>query len=91
MALILPMDQHIPRSDRVATDRHFRFTRVRSRPRLKSAFIDVESIIRGALLVPSNDGETDVINDEYLVFDVVDQDMWWRMKKVELLTSVRLE
>lgn len=87
MALILPMDESIPRAERVASDRVLRFARVRSRPKSKAAFIDIDSIVRGIVVVPSNDNE---VGDEYLIFDVLDEDIWWRMKSTRLATNVRL-
>jgi len=87
MALILPMDEAIPRAESVPSDRAFRLTRVRSRRRSNAAFIDINSIIRGALLIGSNDGEA---GDEFFVFDLLDEDMWWRMKSIRLASKVQL-
>ena len=87
MALILPLDEAIPRAELVLSDRDFRFTRVRSHRRSDAAFIDINSIVRGALLINSNDGEA---SDEFIVFDVLDEDMWWRMKSIRLTSKVRL-
>jgi len=83
MALIIPMDKHIPRQERVALDETFRFSRVCTQHVSASAFIDVESIVCGAVLVKANDTEN---HDEYISFDVIDEDMWWRMKSVKLVT-----
>jgi hypothetical protein len=87
MALILPMDASIPRAERVASDHILRFTHVHSRPRTKATFIDINSIVRGILVVPSNDNE---VGNEYLIFDVLDEDLWWRMRSSRLTTDVRL-
>ena len=87
MALILPLDEAIPRAESVPSDRDLRFTRVRSRRRSDAAFININSIIRGALLISSNDGEA---SDEFIVFDTLDEDMWWRMKSIKLTSKVGL-
>jgi hypothetical protein len=87
MALILPLDEAIPRAESVPSDRNFRLTRVRSRRRSDAAFIDINSIVRGALLINSTDGEA---SDEFIVFDMLDEDMWWRMKSIRLTSKVRL-
>jgi len=83
MALIIPMDERILQQEHVALDETFRFSRVRAWHVSASAFIDVESIVRGAVLVKANDMEN---HDEYISFDVIDEDMWWRMKSVKLVT-----
>jgi len=89
MALIMPMDERIPRNERVQSDKVFRFRRVRARHISKTAFIDVESIVWGAVLVKANDSEN---HDEFISFDVIDEDMWWRMKSVMLASHpVQLE
>lgn len=87
MALILPLDEAIPRAESVPSDQDFQLTRVRSRRRSNAAFIDVNSVVRGALLVNSNDGEA---SDEFIVFDMLDEDMWWQMKSIRLATNVQL-
>lgn len=86
-ALILPLDVLIPRSEQPKVDKAFQFTRVRSRPRSNSAFIHVESIVRGAVLIPAHDC---AYNDEFLVFDQLDEDFWMRMKSLEFATSINL-
>jgi hypothetical protein len=43
--------------------------------------------MRGILVVPSNGNE---VGDEYLIFDVLDEDLWWRMKSSRLTTDVHL-
>ena len=85
MALILPFDETIPRVN--PTNQVFRFTHVRSRHRSKSAFIDINSIVWGALLVNSNDSAA---GDEYLLFDVLDEDFWYRMKSAKFVTTIHL-
>lgn len=89
MALIMPMDERIPRDERVQSDKTFRFRRVRARHISDTAFIDVESIVRGAILVKASDSEN---HDEFIPFDVIDEDMWWRMKSAKLTSRpVQLE
>jgi len=50
-------------------------------------FISVESIVQGALLVKDFGAE---YGDEYLVIDVVDSDMWLRLKTLALVQRVNL-
>lgn len=85
-ALILPMD--LPPSPHYRTrNRDLRFTHVRARQRAFSVFISVESIVRGALLVEDFGAE---YGDEYLVIDVVDSDMWLRLKMLGFVQRVNL-
>jgi hypothetical protein len=56
-------------------DRIFKLTRVKAVPRASSIFIPLVSFIRGAVLVPDPDRQ-----DEYLVVDHIDSDMFLRMK-----------
>ncbi|KAJ3509094.1 hypothetical protein NLJ89_g5404 [Agrocybe chaxingu] len=88
MALILPFDEPIPIQERPQADDDFHFTRLRHRHRAKSAFIDVETIVRGAVLIPARDIQYD---DEYLVFNVLDEDIWMRMRTIQLASSVALQ
>ena len=67
-------------------DKALRFTRVQARPRASTVIIDTCSIIRGGLLVrdfasPGN---------EYLVIEFIDEDMWSRLKNIDLVTNTRL-
>jgi len=57
------------------TDHFFKLTHVKAIPRASSIFIPLNSFIRGALLVPDPDYQ-----DEYLVVDHIDSDMFLRMK-----------
>ncbi|KAG1850743.1 hypothetical protein C8R48DRAFT_750083 [Suillus tomentosus] len=57
------------------TDRFFKLTRVKAVPRASSIFVPLKSFIRGALLVPDPEYQ-----DEYLVVDHIDSDMFLRMK-----------
>lgn len=81
LALILPLDLP-PSTINRGRDRELRFTRLRSRPRLSSSFISVESIVRGALISKDYGAE---YGDEYLVVDVVDFDLWLRLKTLPLI------
>lgn len=86
-ALILPFDVPIPHAEKPPIDRDFQFTRVRARPRSSAAFIHVESIVRGVVLIPAHDIE---YGDEFLVFDQLDEDLWMRKKSMTLAVSVKL-
>ena len=74
-ALIQPCDAPTGRLRKKDVDLHF--LRVRSRPRNRAEFISLRSIVRGALLVPAFDKD-----EEYLVLDVVDADMFVRVRKM---------
>lgn len=74
-ALIQPCDAPVGRLYRKDID--LRMTRVRAKPRRNSEFVSVRTIIRGAVLVPDFDKE-----DEYLVMDVLDADMFLRVRKM---------
>lgn len=85
MALVLPFD--VPKlllNRRRDTD--LRLTRLRPRPRASSLFIDTNSIIRGALLAEDPASQA----GEYFVVDFIDQDMWARLKSIELITHAVL-
>ena len=74
-ALIQPCDAPTGRLRKKDID--LRFLRVRSKPRNRAEFVSLRSIIRGALLVPAFDKD-----EEYLVLDVVDADMFVRVRKM---------
>jgi hypothetical protein len=76
MALIQPYDA-LPGTVHRRRDKLLHLHRVRSKPRGSSEFISVESIIRGALLVQAYGS-----SGEFLVVDVIDGDMWLRMKEI---------
>lgn len=81
VSVILPYDEKLTGSSRTTRqrDRDLRFHRVRARPRRSdSAVILARTLVRGALLVP--DFAEKWPGDEYIVVDVVDADMWLRMK-----------
>lgn len=50
LALILPMDNPVPLLNR-GRDRDLQFTRVIARPRSSCVLVDVETVVRGALIV----------------------------------------
>ncbi|KAJ7351162.1 hypothetical protein DFH08DRAFT_992342, partial [Mycena albidolilacea] len=72
-ALVQALDVGIPQ--RYTKDRVLSLYRVRQREREKCEFISVHSIIRGALLVPDFE-----IQGDHLVVDIVDADMYFRIK-----------
>ncbi|KAF9559092.1 hypothetical protein CPC08DRAFT_638151, partial [Agrocybe pediades] len=88
LALILPMDKNIPVLNR-RRDTDLRFTRVRSRPRSEAIVINTTMIVRGALLAPAFGSDT---NDEYIVMEVVDDDLWYRVRtdQIKLAYNVNL-
>lgn len=88
-ALVLPFDVPVPRGDQPQSDKDLQFKRVRGRPRSKAAFIHVEAIVRGAILIPAHDSSEEY-NDEFLVFDQLDEDLWMRMKSLQLAVSLNL-
>ncbi|KAG2741161.1 hypothetical protein P692DRAFT_201727134 [Suillus brevipes Sb2] len=73
LALVLPMDA--PTGSRRSVDRDLRLTRLRARPPALSEFISLQSIIRGALLVPDP-----AHNGDFFLVDLVDTDMFLRAK-----------
>ncbi|KAJ6510938.1 hypothetical protein C8R45DRAFT_1050416 [Mycena sanguinolenta] len=72
-ALVRPLD--VRTGQRTAKDKALGLHRVRQRERKNCEFISAHSIIRGALLVPDFDKKGD-----YFVVDVVDADMYFRLK-----------
>ena len=78
LALVLPMDA--PTGNRRRTDQDLGFTRVRSRSLAQSEFIPLESVVRGALLVPDFDSR----HDDFFVVDYIDHDMFLRIKQLNL-------
>lgn len=87
MALILPLDEPIPRHERSSDVTDLRLIQLRARPRKHAVFINVESIVRGALLTRDHDSNFD---DEFFLITAIDQDMWWRNKSL-ILPSRRAE
>lgn len=86
VALVLPFDETPDRHHR-ERDEALHFTRVQARHRSKATFIHVESIVRGAVLVKDFEAEH---GDEYIVMDVLDADLWWRMKSVSIARHVKI-
>ena len=86
VALVLPFDETPDRQHR-ERDQTLRFARVQARHRSKATFIHVESIVRGAVLVKDFEAEH---GDEYIVMDVLDADLWWRMKSVSIARHVKI-
>ncbi|KAJ7056214.1 hypothetical protein C8F01DRAFT_1062415 [Mycena amicta] len=74
-ALIQAMDA--PTGQRTAKDKRLGFYRVREKARRQSEFISAHSIIRGALLAPDFEKP-----GNYLAADLVDTDMFFRLKKM---------
>ena len=85
MALVHPMDNPVPLSDR-GRDRALRFTRVVARARSTCVVVELATIVQGTLLVKNYDAQ--IPNSEYIVLDVIDADMWWRMKSISLAHKV---
>ena len=71
-------------------DRHYKkkdkelgFIHLHQRPECKAEFFFAHSIIRGAVIFPAYDEETD-----YMVFDIADTDMFLRTKEIlEVINS----
>lgn len=80
-ALIIPFDLRVSRSSqhRVNLNRsvHLRFKLLRSRKAKDSIFVPIESIVRGALMVPDWGNED---GDQFIVMDAVDADFFLRMR-----------
>lgn len=87
MALVIPFDvpTHI-RDCHPNRDTELRLTRVRPRPRGSSILIDTDRIIQGGLLAEDPDSPV----AECLVVNFIDQDMWMRLKSIELITNANM-
>jgi len=66
-----------PRVEGDKRDEHLGYLRLRPCTDTNTSFIFLESIIRGALLIPTTEAE-----DEHLVFDLLDDDAFVRCRKV---------
>ncbi|KJA13371.1 hypothetical protein HYPSUDRAFT_151670 [Hypholoma sublateritium FD-334 SS-4] len=84
LALVLPLDGKIPLLNR-GRDQDLRFTRIISRPRSASVVIDIDTIVRGALVVKDHGAE---LPNSHIVLDVIDSDFWLRMKSIKLAHNV---
>ena len=80
IALIQPFDAYLGPTRR--TDKDLGLYRVGMKPRGKSEFISVLSIIRGALLVEAYDVGA---GNGYLVVDLIDGDMFFRVQQLKEL------
>lgn len=81
LALVQPFD---PVTQRSQHDRELGYLRLQPRHRagkLSFQFIFVETIIRGALLVPTSLDKKHQVDDECIVFDVLDDDMFVRVRR----------
>jgi hypothetical protein len=58
-------------------DKELGFIRLRQRPECEAEFFFARSIIRGAVIFPAYDEETD-----YMVFNIADTDMFLRTKEI---------
>jgi len=84
LALFHPFNA--PLTNRMETQEHdkvFGLTRLQARPESHSTIIPINSIIRSVLLVPVLRSQP----QEYLVFHLLDQDLWTRCKNIELSVS----
>lgn len=88
-ALILPMDVPVPVQGRVR-DRKLRFRRVIARPYSRSVLIDINTIIRGALLVKDYGAPLETSKSGHIVVESIDADIWWRMKTINLAHNVQI-
>ncbi len=79
IAYVQLLDEEIAECEQV--DKDLCLYRVRARPRSKSTFIPVGSIVCGALLydVPNDDYSE---ADEFFIVDTVDQDMFLRVPEI---------
>ncbi|KAJ3505987.1 hypothetical protein NLJ89_g7124 [Agrocybe chaxingu] len=85
LALVIPFDVPKMPANR-ARDNSLRLTRVHPRRRSDAVVIDTNSIIRGVLLVEDPGSPA----GERLLVNFTDEDIWVRMKSVELPINVRL-
>lgn len=74
LALVLPYNASVTPSQR-RKDRTLGFYRIKQNPRVVPELVFARSIIRGTVLSPANDSNT-----EYFVFDVLDADMFLRVQ-----------
>ena len=84
IAFVLPFDTYSGPAHICNKDKDLRLFRVRARSRTKAEFISVKSIIRGALLVQEF---VQGRENEYLVMDVIDGDMFLRVQNMRQCQS----
>ncbi|RDX57017.1 hypothetical protein OH76DRAFT_1335592, partial [Lentinus brumalis] len=77
VALVHPYDAPVHNAPR-KKDRDFGFYRIRPKARKQAEFISLDSIIRGALLVPDYGRKSD-----FLVHHLADDDMYMRIRKLQ--------
>ena len=80
IALILPFSEVLVLRRR---DKDLNFHRLRAKPRAESIFISIRSISRGAFIVPEHSKD-----DDFLVVDVVDTDMFLRIRAMYPMPSM---
>ncbi|KIY63093.1 hypothetical protein CYLTODRAFT_446826 [Cylindrobasidium torrendii FP15055 ss-10] len=94
LALVQPYTQRLENNSRKRKiDKDLRFYRVRSLPRRQSMLVPVENIVRGALLAEDRMGQPPIVLEDwapdfsrvqdYLVVDLIDEDMFIRMQSLE--------
>ena len=84
-ALVLPFDAPKLPANR-SRDDTLRLTRLCPRRQTETVVIDVKTIIRGGLLAPDKASR----GGEFLVVDVIDKDMWMRLKDVEFVMCAKI-
>ena len=85
LALVLPFDVPKLPANR-SRDDALRLTRLCPRRQTETVVINVDTVIRGGLLAPDLASR----GGEFLVVDVIDEDMWMRLKDVEFVTRARI-
>lgn len=88
LAHVLIFDNPIDRRQVLARrrDKDLRFIRLRVRKRIDSVLIDTQTIERGCLLVQDHGNDP----NDFMVIDVIDPDIWWRLKSIQLGVNLRL-
>ncbi|PPQ74374.1 hypothetical protein CVT24_000863 [Panaeolus cyanescens] len=85
LALVVPFDAPRQRGLQVRRDRDLRLRLVRQQPRAKSIVISADCIIRGGLLAPDHISHL----GDFFVVEFIDEDMWRRLKRVQLVQRRR--
>ena len=87
LALVHPFDAPLLRNQSSnLRDHALRIKRLHPQRRLQSVIIDVNTIVCGGLLAPDLESR----GGEHLVIDVIDEDLWKRLKVVEFVTNAWL-